>query len=91
MPLGGEFSTKRASPMRENVPRQRSTVSFIHFSAPRISPIGRNKLRQILFSSVKDSRYITHILRLKGIGEAAVSSFASRVLRLDAKLGPILR
>lgn len=40
--------------------------------------------------AVKGSRYITHMLRLKGIEKAAANFFASGVLRLGSKLGPIL-
>lgn len=40
--------------------------------------------------AIKGSRYITHMLRLKGIEKAAANFFASGVLRLGSKLGPIL-
>jgi uncharacterized protein YecE (DUF72 family) len=40
--------------------------------------------------AVKASRYITHMLRLKGINKAISNFFASGILRLGGKLGPIL-
>lgn len=40
--------------------------------------------------SVKGSRYITHILRLRDINRALANFFASGLLRLGPKLGPIL-
>lgn len=40
--------------------------------------------------SVKAPRYITHIRRLKDVALPVANFFASGILRLDAKLGPIL-
>jgi uncharacterized protein YecE (DUF72 family) len=40
--------------------------------------------------AVKGSRYITHMLKLKEIGTPLANFFASGVLRLGPKLGPIL-
>jgi len=40
--------------------------------------------------AVKGARYITHMLRLKGVETALANFFASGVLRLNAKLGPVL-
>ena len=40
--------------------------------------------------SVKAPRYLTHILRLRGAAEALPNFFASGLLRLGPKLGPIL-
>jgi len=40
--------------------------------------------------AVKGSRYITHMLKLRGVDAALANFFASGVLRLDEKLGPIL-
>lgn len=40
--------------------------------------------------AVKGSRYITHIKRLKGTESALANFFASGILDLDQKLGPIL-
>ena len=40
--------------------------------------------------AVKAPRYITHILRLKNAETAIANFFASGVLRLEEKLGPIL-
>ena len=40
--------------------------------------------------SVKGPRYITHMLRLRDVEEPLANFFASGVLRLGAKLGPIL-
>src|SRR3546814_3251137 len=40
--------------------------------------------------AVKGSRYITHMRRLKDIETALANFMASGVLRLGAKLGPVL-
>lgn len=40
--------------------------------------------------AVKGSRYISHMLRLQNVETALANFFASGVLALDAKLGPIL-
>ncbi len=40
--------------------------------------------------SVKGSRYITHMLRLRGVEKALATFLASGLLRLGPKLGPIL-
>ena len=40
--------------------------------------------------AVKGSRYITHMLKLREVGAALANFFASGVLRLEEKLGPIL-
>jgi uncharacterized protein YecE (DUF72 family) len=40
--------------------------------------------------AVKGSRYITHMLKLRNIDAALANFFASGVLRLNEKLGPIL-
>lgn len=40
--------------------------------------------------SVKCPQYITHIKRLRGVEEAVANFYASGVLRLGAKLGPML-
>ena len=44
---------------------------------------------QFIFS-VKGPRFITHILRLRGAETALANFFASGLLRLGAKLGPVL-
>ena len=40
--------------------------------------------------AIKGSRYITHMLRLRGVGTALANFFASGVLALEHKLGPML-
>lgn len=40
--------------------------------------------------AVKGSRYITHMLRLRGVETALANFFASGVLALERKLGPLL-
>ena len=40
--------------------------------------------------SLKGSRYITHMLRLRGIEKALANFFAQGLLQLDEKLGPVL-
>ena len=45
--------------------------------------------RNFVFA-IKGSRYITHMLRLRGIETALANFFASGVLALEHKLGPVL-
>lgn len=45
--------------------------------------------RDFVFA-VKGSRYITHMLRLRGVEKALANFFASGVLALEHKLGPLL-
>jgi uncharacterized protein YecE (DUF72 family) len=40
--------------------------------------------------AIKGSRYITHMLRLREVGTALANFFASGVLKLEHKLGPLL-
>jgi uncharacterized protein YecE (DUF72 family) len=40
--------------------------------------------------AVKGSRYITHMLKLRGVEDALANFFAQGVLRLEEKLGPVL-
>jgi uncharacterized protein YecE (DUF72 family) len=40
--------------------------------------------------AIKGSRYITHMLRLRGVEKALANLFASGVLALEDKLGPVL-
>jgi uncharacterized protein YecE (DUF72 family) len=40
--------------------------------------------------AIKGSRYITHMLRLRGVEKALANFFASGVLALEHKLGPVL-
>lgn len=40
--------------------------------------------------AVKGSRYVTHMLRLKNVGTPLANFFASGILALEQKLGPIL-
>ena len=41
--------------------------------------------------AIKGSRYITHMLRLRGVETALANFFASGMLALEHKLGPVLR
>jgi uncharacterized protein YecE (DUF72 family) len=50
----------------------------------------REQTPEAFVFAVKGSRYVTHMLRLRGIETALANFFASGVLRLEEKLGPFL-
>jgi len=58
----------------------------------RIAAATRVELRDAcgFVFSVKGSRFITHMQRLKNVEQAQASFWASGILRLREKLGPIL-
>lgn len=64
--------------------------SFYSLQSPRSYSSWRDAAPRGFVFAVKAPRYITHVLRLRDADKALANFFASGVLRLHAKLGPIL-
>ena len=64
--------------------------SFYHLLKPENYARWRDATPDDFVFAVKGSRYITHMLRLKNIDAALANFFASGILNLGPKLGPIL-
>ena len=67
-------------------------INGTHYSLQRPSSFAHwaEETPEDFIFSVKGSRYITHMLRLRGVEQALANLFASGLLRLGKKLGPIL-
>jgi uncharacterized protein YecE (DUF72 family) len=64
--------------------------SFYSLQRPGSYERWRDAVPEGFVFAVKGSRYITHMLRLRGIETAMANFFASGVLALGPKLGPLL-
>jgi len=64
--------------------------SFYSLQRPELFAQWYDQTPQGFVFSVKGGRYITHVLRLRQPFQALANFFASGVLRLNEKLGPIL-
>lgn len=64
--------------------------SFYSLQRPSSYKHWRDETPEDFELAVKGSRYITHMLRLTGVETALANFFASGVLALGAKLGPVL-
>ena len=64
--------------------------TFYGLQRPEVFGRWRTETPDDFVFAVKGSRYITHMLKLKNIETALANFFASGVLRLGPKLGPIL-
>ncbi|HKY90813.1 MAG TPA: DUF72 domain-containing protein [Nevskiaceae bacterium] len=64
--------------------------SFYSLQRPSSYAAWRDETPDDFVFAVKGSRFITHILRLKGIEQAFANFLASGVFNLGAKLGPFL-
>ncbi|MET3391563.1 uncharacterized protein YecE (DUF72 family) [Variovorax sp. 1140] len=64
--------------------------SFYSLQRPESYEAWRDQTPDGFVFAVKGSRYITHMLQLKDVRPALANFFASGVLALGAKLGPIL-
>jgi uncharacterized protein YecE (DUF72 family) len=64
--------------------------SFYSLQRPEYYARWRAEVPDDFVFAVKGSRYITHMLRLRGVETALANFFASGVLALGAKLGPLL-
>ena len=92
----GDFYPKGLAQARElqYVGEQMSTLelngSFYSLQRPTSYQRWRQAVPPDFVFAVKGSRYITHMLRLRGIDVALANFFASGVLALGEQLGPIL-
>ncbi len=64
--------------------------SFYSLQRPESYQAWHDETPDDFLFSVKGGRYITHMLRLRGVGGALANFFASGVANLRAKLGPFL-
>lgn len=78
-----EYASKRFETIELN-------GSFYSLQRPESFAQWRAETPEKFQFAVKGSRYITHLLRLKGIETALANFFAQGLLRLGPKLGPIL-
>ncbi|MCR8671382.1 DUF72 domain-containing protein [Agrococcus sp. HG114] len=78
----------------EYVGERMSTVelngSFYSLQRPASFERWRDAVPDDFVFAVKGPRFITHMLRLRGVGTAMANFFASGVLALGPKLGPVL-
>jgi uncharacterized protein YecE (DUF72 family) len=78
----------------EHASRQVSSIelngSFYSLQTPRSYARWRDETPPGFVFAVKGSRFITHMKKLRGVDTALANFFASGVLRLGEKLGPIL-
>ncbi len=78
----------------EHVGERMSTLelngSFYSLQRPASYERWRDAVPDGFVFAVKGSRYITHMLRLRGVEAGMANFFASGVLALGSKLGPIL-
>jgi uncharacterized protein YecE (DUF72 family) len=78
-----EFASQRFNTIELN-------GSFYSLQRPRSFTQWREQTPQHFVFSIKGSRYITHMLRLRNIEGALANFFAQGLLVFGAKLGPIL-
>jgi uncharacterized protein YecE (DUF72 family) len=97
IPSGAEISIRTAclsgassSSRRGTLIPSRSNGSFYSLQRPEYYAAWRAETPVGFLFAVKGGRYITHLLRLRGIDTALANFFASGVLALEEKLGPIL-
>lgn len=64
--------------------------SFYSLQTPRSYAAWHDATPERFVFSVKGPRYLTHVLRLRNLDKPLANFFASGVLRLRGKLGPIL-
>jgi uncharacterized protein YecE (DUF72 family) len=64
--------------------------SFYSLQRPEFYARWRDETPDDFVFAVKGSRYITHMLRLRGVETALANFFASGVFALEHKLGPLL-
>jgi uncharacterized protein YecE (DUF72 family) len=78
-----EFASRRFNTIELN-------GSFYSLQRPRSFAQWHEQTPQDFVFSIKGSRYITHMLRLRNVEGALANFFAQGVLAFGAKLGPIL-
>lgn len=64
--------------------------SFYSLQRPSSYQRWRSEVPESFVFAVKGSRYVTHMLRLRGVETALANFFASGVLALGGQLGPVL-
>lgn len=95
-PWRGHFYPQELAQARELhfASRQMSTIelngSFYSLQTPRSYAAWAAATPPGFVFAVKGSRYITHMLRLRGVETALANFFASGLLELGDKLGPLL-
>ncbi|MEV7873895.1 DUF72 domain-containing protein [Microbacterium sp. NPDC089188] len=74
----------------ERLPSVELNGSFYSLQRPSSYQRWRSDVPDDFVFAVKGSRYVTHMLRLHGVGTALANFFASGVLALGPALGPVL-
>ncbi len=74
----------------ERFPTIELNGSFYSLQRPEYYERWREQVPSDFIFAIKGSRYITHMLRLRGVETALANFFASGVLALEHKLGPLL-
>jgi len=74
----------------ERMPTVELNGSFYSLQRPESYRRWRDAVPDDFVFAVKGSRYITHMLRLRGVETALANFLASGVLALNGKLGPLL-
>ena len=74
----------------ERFPTIELNGSFYSLQRPEYYERWYEQLPDDFVFAIKGSRYITHMLRLRGVEKALANFFASGVLALEHKLGPVL-
>ncbi|HXE41934.1 MAG TPA: DUF72 domain-containing protein, partial [Candidatus Baltobacteraceae bacterium] len=85
----GHIGANWNSPPAHSIPL-RSTDLFIRCNNRRAIGTGTRKRRENFLFSVKGARFITHMKKLREVEVPLANFFASGVLALEEKLGPIL-
>lgn len=87
----GELPHKRELEYASNIfPTIEINCSFYSLQRPSNYQSWADRTPNGFVFSVKGSRYITHMLRLRNVESPLANFFASGILKLGAKLGPIL-
>jgi uncharacterized protein YecE (DUF72 family) len=82
---GGELNYLAA-----RLPTVEVNGTFYSLTRPSICDAWRQQVPESFVFAIKGSRYITHMLKLKGFEPPLANFFASGILRLGRTLGPIL-
>lgn len=80
----------RAQYIGEQFPSVELNGSFYSLQRPESYRTWASSVPDDFVFAVKGSRYVTHMLRLRAVDQALANFFASGVLALGERLGPIL-
>jgi uncharacterized protein YecE (DUF72 family) len=72
------------------LPTVEVNATFYALTRPKACDGWRRQVPPGFVFAIKGSRYLTHMLKLRGFQDALANFFASGILRLGATLGPIL-